>query len=68
MFGDGGRGGTGQPDGNDTLSCGDGPDVLVGGGGTDKVVGDDGDDLLVVIDTVAGGAYGADPSGGSEDI
>ena len=68
MFGDGGRGGTGQPDGNDALSGGDGPDVLVGGGGTDKVVGDDGDDLLVVIDTVAGGAYGADPSGGSEDI
>ncbi len=75
LFGDGGRGGltagsggTGQPDGDDLLSGGDGPDVLVGGGGTDKVFGDDGDDVLVVIDTAAGGAYGADPSGTSEDL
>ncbi|MFM1902818.1 MAG: hypothetical protein RLZZ440_718, partial [Planctomycetota bacterium] len=58
--------------GNDTLSGAGGSDALFGdggrGGGTDKVFGDDGDDVLVVIDTAAGGAYGADPSGGSEDL
>ncbi len=69
LFGDGGRGGilVGSG-GDDVLSGGDGPDVLVGGGGTDKVFGDAGDDVLVVIDTAAGGAYGADPSGMREDL